>query len=215
MDESGTGLEGVPADALEALRGALAAMLGRGDKVTVRRLASLARARTQHAQLVVAAHRAGKLLVTPVPPADGAAGAGEDLEELTPERLAELVQDVDSHEAHLRAASHVTRAIALGKVSPVVGKALLDALKETRQGIKGAAAESQDDLEQLVPCTEEGARLIAVFEAITSDERRARLLELARAELALDLEEGRNAMGVAAPSERGGGEQTTDQERDA
>lgn len=204
MDDVGA-LEGVPAEALEALRGALAAMLGRGDKVTVRRLASLARARTQHAQLVVAAYRGGKLAVTPTPPTDGAGDVDLDEKELTPELLAEQLQDVDSHEAHLKAAGVVMRAIALGKVSPAVGKALLDVLKETRQGIKGAAAEGAGELEQLVPCTAEGAQLVALFESITSDARRAAIVEHVRAQLALDLIEGPNAMGIAAPSERAAG----------
>lgn len=210
MDDVGAGpLEGVPAEQLEALRVALAAMLGRGEAVTLRRLRAAAKARAEFARLVLAAWRAGKLLVTPVAPAEGV--VVED-EELTPESLAELVQDVDSHEAHLKATSHVTRAIALGKVSPQVGKALLDCLKESRQGIKGAAAEGGDTVERLEPCTEEGGRLISVFEAIGDDKRRERVLRHARKVLAQDLEKGPSGRGIAAPSERGAGVEPVDGE---
>lgn len=198
-------LAGVPPDRLEELRLALAAMLREGVDLSVRRLRERAAAKSQHAQHVLAAYRAGRFPIDAPPPARPApvvpppaiaAPAARPPEASPPESLAEMVAGVDSHERALAATKEVMRAVAANELSGKVAALLLDGLREARQSIKGVAQEGNEEVEDLLPCTREAAELVRVFEGITSDERRSSVLAFAARELEADALTGPQALGA-------------------
>lgn len=206
------GLDEIPPDKLEALRVALATMLREGVDLSVRRLRERAEAKTLHAQGVLAAYRAGRFAVDPPPrpalatrPVAAAASSPpveEDATAPTPSHSLEgLVEGVDDHEKALAATQQLMARVARGEVDLKLAGFLLDALKEARQSIKGKATEGGDEVEDVRPCTLEGAELVALFEGITSEERRAGILAFARRELEADQATGPSALGQIGAAE--------------
>lgn len=126
----------------------------------------------------------------------------------TAEQLASLVACVDSHEKSLDATREVMRAVAMGMTCPhceaaysidqKAARLLIDGLGEARQAIKGAALEGDGEVDTLLPATSEAVDLVRLFEAITSDERRAAVLSYAQHELAADEASGPRALGQAS-----------------
>lgn len=228
----GDPLDDIPTEKLERLRSELATMLREKVDLSVRRLRERAQAQTQHAQIVLAAYRAGRFPLevprpapAPAPPAPGPpvverlepqghGGALRRAEAIegptsaaTSQQLSALVAGVDSHEKALDVTREVARAAIEGTIGGKLAEFLLDAIREARQSIKGAASEGGDEVEDLRPCTAEGAELVRVFEGITADDRRERVLAFVRAELAADEAAGPRAIGQvdepAAPAEGG------------
>lgn len=202
------GLDEIPPDKLEALRVALATMLREGVDLSVRRLRERAEAKTLHAQGVLAAYRAGRFAVDPPPrPAlatrpVAAAASSAPVEDAPPcNSLEGLVEGVDDHEKALAATQQLMARVARGEVDLKLAGFLLDALKEARQSIKGKATEGGDEVEDVRPCTLEGAELVALFEGITSEERRAGILVFARRELEADQATGPSALGQIGAAE--------------
>lgn len=225
-------VEGVPAEKLPPLREALAAMVRDGMKLGVRPLRERAKAKTEHAQAVLAAYRAGRFSLEaprPAPAPTEPVAPGPTVTELlepqghggalrrataedpppnaaTAQQLSVLVAGIDSHEKALDVTREVARARIEGTIGEKLADFLLEAIKEARQSIKGAAQEGGDEVEDLRPCTAEGAELVAVFEGITDDARRERVLAFVRAELAADEAAGPRALGQGeAPAEPAGG----------
>lgn len=214
------GLDEIPPDKLEDLRVALATMLREGVDLAVRRLRERAGAKTSHAGAVLAAYRAGRFAVDlPKPPAVAApvappapvvaAGdvAGDDSPPPTPADLARLVEAVRRakpearHEATLVATTEIMRAHLLGVVNEKTARLIKEGMGEARQAIKGAAAEVVSVVEDVRPCTLEGAELVVDFEGIASDERRAGIRAFVRRELEADQISGPSALGQLAAGE--------------
>lgn len=233
-------LDDIPPEKLERLRTELAGMLREKVDLSVRRLRERAQGQTQHAQLVLAAYRAGRFplevprpatIPATIPPA--AAGAGPEtwdsptrrtpgrpaadagspaaaprpIAAPTAAQLSDLVAGVDTYQKALDVTREVMRARAEGTIDDKLGEFLLAGIREARQSIKGAASEGDEEVEDLRPCTAEGAELVAVFEGIADDARRERVLAFVRAELAADEAAGPRALGQAeeAPAEPAGG----------
>lgn len=113
------------------------------------------------------------------PPAPVAAPKAERPE--SESELTALVRAAQSHDDLLAAGKQLAVDLAEGRVDPDVAARLTNLLTEMRQSVKGRALEPKEDVESVLPVTEEAAPLVEAFEAITDDDERVRVLEMVQA----------------------------------
>jgi hypothetical protein len=108
------------------------------------------------------------------PPSPAAASSGKTDAEAG--ELVALIQSAQSHDDLLAAGKAVAIELLKAGVDEKVAARLTQLLTEMRQSVKGRALEPKDNVEAVLPVTEEAAPLVEAFEAITDDEERARVL---------------------------------------
>ena len=107
--------------------------------------------------------------------------------------LAEKIRGASTHDDMLAISREVCALIGSGGLSPTRGRAIQGLLGEMRRSLKEHLGSGEgEEPEQLMLLSEEGARLVEDFEAIVSDERRARALQHMARERSLDEEENPN-----------------------
>lgn len=117
--------------------------------------------------------------------------------------LAETIRGASTHDDMLAISREVCALIGSGALSPTRGRAIQGLLGEMRRSLKEQlGAGDGEEPERIVLLSEEGTRLVEDFEAIVSDERRARVLEHMAAERAIDEEENPNVdLAALSPEE--------------
>ena len=107
--------------------------------------------------------------------------------------LAETIRGASTHDDMLAISREVCALIGSGGLSPTRGRAIQALLGEMRRSLKEHLdSGGGEEPERLMLLSEEGARLVEDFEAIVSDERRARVLEQVAREREVDEEENPN-----------------------
>lgn len=108
--------------------------------------------------------------------------------------LDKLIRAAQSHADLLEYTKRVMELVGTGAMTSERGRTLTGLVAQAARHMKARSeAEGDDDPDVLVLATEEGTRLVATFEGIVSDARRAELIALVEAAAAKDREENWNA----------------------
>lgn len=179
----------VPAAVREKLRAALAELLAEGAEPSSHALRVRASVAAKSAAIVARLHRAGLLPPLVAPWVEAPAPAAPAQEEAPGAQLAARIRAAKTELELAEVANEAAAQLPEGTLEPGVSRALCDLIREQRRCLADAARRPRDDSTAFLAATKEVVPLIEIFEAIESDERRARALEQATALLTRLLEE--------------------------
>lgn len=100
--------------------------------------------------------------------------------------LGEQIERADTYDDLLRAGKAVAVAVLNGQVDAVVGEKLSKMMAEMRHVLKARASEPPEQVDEILPCTDEARPLLEAFEGIIDDDRRGRVLAYAQREAEVD-----------------------------